>query len=64
MYYFDEYNINMSIEEALISSRYDEPEPVPPEIPEEGLRRDLPVYLFLIGFSALTVLILVLLNFG
>ncbi|MDR0998908.1 MAG: ABC transporter permease subunit [Treponema sp.] len=64
MYYLDEYNLNLSIEEALISSRQDqdEPEPLPPRIPVGDLRRDLPVYLFLIVFSALTVLSLALLN--
>jgi phosphonate transport system permease protein len=65
MYYLDEYNISLSVEEALISSRYggqDEMEPLPPRIPVGDLRRDLPVYLFLIVFSALTVLSLGLLN--
>jgi hypothetical protein len=65
MYYLDEYNINLSIEEALISFQYDgyyEPEPLPPRIPVGDLKQDLPVYLFLIVFSALTALSLALLN--
>jgi hypothetical protein len=66
MYYFDEYNINLSIEQALIQSRYDDGEPPPPETAGESFKRDLPVYLFLIAFGALALLSLplMLLNLG
>jgi hypothetical protein len=62
MYYLDEYDINLSIEQALAQYQYSETEPPPPKIPKGNFKRNLPVYLFLIAFGIITVVSLILLN--
>ncbi|MDR1929700.1 MAG: ABC transporter permease subunit [Treponema sp.] len=61
MYYSEDYNMNLAMEQALTQARY-RPEQKPPKIPVGDFRRDLPVYVFLFGLGILTVVSLTLLD--
>jgi hypothetical protein len=59
--YSDEYDFNFMLEQGLFRARY-EPKTRPPKIPVKNLKRDLPVYVFLISLAILTVVSLALLD--
>jgi phosphonate transport system permease protein len=59
--YFDEYNFNLTFEQNLIQAQYEQ-KIEPPKIPVGNLKRDLPVYVFLISLAVLTVVSLALLD--
>jgi phosphonate transport system permease protein len=59
--YYDETNFNLMLEQNLVQARYGS-EPRHPKIPVGNLKRDLPVYIFLITLAALTLLSLALLD--
>jgi phosphonate transport system permease protein len=58
---YESYDMLISIEQHLIQSRY-HPEQKPPRIPVGDLKRDMPVYVFLISLGILTILSLGMLN--
>ncbi|MDR2304135.1 MAG: ABC transporter permease subunit [Treponema sp.] len=59
--YLDEFNFNLLLEQNLVQARYEQ-NPRPPKIPVANIKRDLPVHVFLISFTVLTLLSLALLN--
>ncbi|MDR1288227.1 MAG: ABC transporter permease subunit [Treponema sp.] len=59
--YYDEFNFNLMLEQNLINAS-DNEKKRPPKIPVANVRRDMPVYIFLIFLAALTVLSLGLLD--
>jgi phosphonate transport system permease protein len=59
--YFEESNFNLTLEQNLIRSRYEQKKQ-PPKIPVANVKRDLPVHIFLISLVFLTVLSLGLLD--
>ncbi|MDR2746767.1 MAG: ABC transporter permease subunit [Treponema sp.] len=59
--YFEEYNFNLMLEQGLIRARYEQ-KSRPPKIPVGNLKRDMPVYVFLISLAILTVVSLALLD--
>jgi phosphonate transport system permease protein len=59
--YFEEFDFNLTLEQSLIYSCYDE-KPRPPRIRVANVRRDLPVYVFTVSLALLTLASLVLLN--
>jgi phosphonate transport system permease protein len=58
---YDESNVSLMFEQRLARARY-EPKPRPPKIPVGNMKRDMPVYVFLISLVVLTVASLALLN--
>ncbi|MDR2095060.1 MAG: ABC transporter permease subunit [Treponema sp.] len=62
--YIDESNFSLMLEQSLAQVQYEQyaPEPRPPKIPVGSLKRDLPVYVFLISLAVLTAVSLGLLN--
>jgi hypothetical protein len=54
MYYCDDYNFHLSPEQFLTRSRYEDPESLVPGDSGEDIKRELPVYLLLLIFEALT----------
>jgi phosphonate transport system permease protein len=58
---YDESNFSLMFEQSLAQARYD-PKPRPPKIPVGNIKRDLPVYVFLISLAVLTAASLGLLN--
>jgi phosphonate transport system permease protein len=59
--YIDGPNFSLMFEQSLAQARYEQ-KPRPPKIPTGNLKRDLPVYVFLISLAALTAVSLGLLN--
>jgi phosphonate transport system permease protein len=59
--YIDETDFSFMFEQGLAQAQY-EPEPRPPKIPVGNIKRDLPVYVFLISLAVLTAASLGLLN--
>jgi phosphonate transport system permease protein len=59
--YFEESNFNLMLEQSLLQTRYGQ-KTKPPKIPVGNLKRDMPVYVFLISLAVLTVVSLVLLD--
>ncbi|MDR2258797.1 MAG: hypothetical protein LBE14_06575, partial [Treponema sp.] len=59
--YFDEYNFNLTLEQSLTRTQYEQ-KIEPPKIPAGNLKRDMPVYVFLISLAVLTVVSLALLD--
>ena len=61
MYYDDEYSFNFTLEQGLIRAQYEQ-KIEPPKIPLGNLKRDMPVYGFLVSLAVLTVASLALLD--
>jgi phosphonate transport system permease protein len=59
--YSEEYNFNLMLEQSLAQARYEQ-KIRPPKISVGNLKRDLPVYVFLVSLAVLTLLSLVLLD--
>ncbi|MDR2314345.1 MAG: ABC transporter permease subunit [Spirochaetaceae bacterium] len=59
--FFEGHNFNLMLEQSLIQARYGQ-NIKPPRIPVGNLKRDMPVYVFLIFFGILTAASLALLN--
>ena len=59
--YVEESNFNLTLEQNLIRSRYEQKKR-PPKIPVANVKRDLPIHVFLISLAFLTVLSLGLLD--
>jgi phosphonate transport system permease protein len=64
--YYDEFNFNLMLEQGLLEqelagARYEEKEQ-PPKIPVANVKRDMPIHLFLIALTSLTLLSLILLD--
>jgi phosphonate transport system permease protein len=61
MYYDDECSFNITLGQGLIQARYEQ-KIEPPKIPLGNLKRDMPVYGFLVSLAVLTVASLALLD--
>ncbi|MDR3173420.1 MAG: ABC transporter permease subunit [Treponema sp.] len=59
--YLEEYNFNLLLEQRLIHASYEQ-KPRLPKIPLGNLKRDLPVYVFLVSLAAMTLVSLALLE--
>ncbi|MDR2631587.1 MAG: ABC transporter permease subunit [Spirochaetaceae bacterium] len=59
--YLEESNFDLTLEQNLIHTRYEQKRQ-PPKIPVGNLKRDMPVHIFLIALTALTLLSLALLD--
>jgi phosphonate transport system permease protein len=57
----EELNFNLMLEQGLAQARYEQ-KVRPPKIPVGNIKRDLPVYIFLLSLAALTLLSLGLLD--
>ena len=59
--YFEEYNFNLMLEQGMLREQ-DTQKIEPPKIPVGSLKRDLPVYGFLVSLGVLTVVSMALLD--